>query len=91
VIDIVRKNDGVTESFEELLALPEEEAFTKVTSVGTGFAPPGESGYVLVDLAPGEYLALCPLPVGWVDMSGPPPEDAPPHFTEGMSNEFTVS
>jgi len=90
VIEIVRKNDGVTESFEELLALSQEEAFAKVTSVGSGFAAPGESSYVLVDFAPGEYLALCPLPIGWVDMSGPPP-DAAPHFTEGMSHEFTVS
>ncbi len=90
LMDIVRKNDGVTESFEELLALPEEEAFAKVTSVGSGFAAPGESSYVLVDFAPGEYLAVCPLPVGWVDMSGPPPDGAP-HFTEGMLHEFTVS
>jgi hypothetical protein len=89
VMDIVRKNDGVTESFEEILALPEEEAFAKVTTVGGGFVAPGETSYALVDFAPGEYLALCPLPVGWVDMSGPPPDGAP-HFTEGMLHEFTV-
>ena len=28
-IIVVRKNDGVTESFDELLALPEEEAFQR--------------------------------------------------------------
>ena len=33
---IARKNDGVTESFDELLALPEEEAMTKVTFVTAG-------------------------------------------------------
>ena len=40
---LLRKNDGVTESFDELLALPEEEAMEKVTMVGlAGPVPPGE-------------------------------------------------
>lgn len=91
VMVLVRKNDGVTETFEEILALPEEEAMALVTDVGEGFAMPGESSYLLADLTSGEYLALCPIPVGWVDPSGPPPEDAPPHFVEGMFHEFTVS
>jgi hypothetical protein len=42
-IIVVRKNEGVTESFDELLALPEEEALSKVTTVGVLFAAPGES------------------------------------------------
>jgi hypothetical protein len=84
-----RKNDGVTESFDEPAAMPEEEALTKATIVGQGFAAPGESGHVLADLAPGEYLAMCPPPTGWFDMSGPPP-DGPPHLTQGMTHQFVV-
>jgi hypothetical protein len=89
VMVLIRKNDGVTESFGELAAMPEEEALTKATIVGQGFAAPGESSYVLADLAPGDYLAMCPLPAGWVDMSAPPP-DGPPHFTHGMTHQFVV-
>lgn len=87
---LLRKNDGVTESFEEILALPEEEAFSKVTPAGQGFAAPGEPGYALIDMPPGDYLAICFLPVG-ATPDGPPPEDGAPHFTEGMSHELTVS
>jgi hypothetical protein len=89
VMILLRKKDGVTESFDELLALPEEEANAKATVVGQGFADPGAGAYVLADLAPGEYLAMCPLPTGWVDMSAPPP-DGPPHFTHGMTHQFVV-
>jgi hypothetical protein len=89
VMILLRKNDGVTESFDELLALPEEEANAKATVAGQGFTDPGGSGYVLADLAPGEYLAMCPLPTGWVDMSAPPP-DGPPHFTHGMTHQLVV-
>lgn len=88
---IVRKNDGVTDSFEQLLTLPEKEAMTKVTQVGAGFAPLGGSGYALVDLAPGNYLMLCPIPVGTTSEEAPPAPDAPPHFTQGMTHEFTVA
>jgi hypothetical protein len=80
---VLRKAEGVTQSFQELLELPEEEAMTMVDFLGAGFAPPGESGSVLVDLTPGEYAAICFIPVG----GG---EDGPPHFTQGMFQEFTV-
>ena len=54
-----------------------------------GFALPGEDGYLSVDLEPGRYVMLCPLPMGWTG-DGPPPEDAAPHFTAGMFTELTV-
>jgi hypothetical protein len=44
---------------------------------------------VLADLAPGEYLAMCPLPTGRIDMSAPPPDGAP-HSTHGMTHQFVV-
>ncbi|MBK5223291.1 MAG: hypothetical protein JJE52_10540 [Acidimicrobiia bacterium] len=38
-IIVMRRNDGVTDSFEELLALPEDQAMAKVTPAGGAFAP----------------------------------------------------
>ena len=78
---VVRKNDGVTESFDELLALPEEEALTKVTTVGVLFAAPGETASMgmgatgapsaMTSIAlgeEGEYFALCFIPQGTTEM-----------------------
>ncbi len=81
---VFAKSDGVTESFDDLLALPEEEVGDKVVPVG-GVSPieAGTSDTALFDLDPGEYMAICFLPVG----GG---EDGPPHFLEGMKTEFTV-
>jgi hypothetical protein len=85
-IGIARKKDGVTETWDEILALGEEESDAKIEFVGGGFAEAeGDVGYVfLQDLAPGEYLAACFVPVGGE-------EEGAPHFTEGMLHEFTVS
>lgn len=87
---LIRKNDDTEESFDELLALPEEEARTKTTSVGAAFGAPGEEGvYAVTDLTAGEYLAICFIPVGTVDEESE--ADGPPHFTQGMKHEFRVS
>ena len=64
VIDFARVNDDVTLSTDELLALPEEEVFTMVALVGGAFANPGATGYGVMDLTPGRYLAVCPIPQG---------------------------
>lgn len=61
---VMRINDDVTLSVEELLALPEEEAQTMTTFAGIAFAFPGEVGYTVLDLTPGRYVALCFLPEG---------------------------
>ena len=88
---LLRKNDGVTETFDELLALPEEEAMEKVTMIGiAGPVPSGESEYAVVDLAAGDYVATCFIPVGTVSFDGPPPE-GPPHMMQGMVHELTVT
>jgi hypothetical protein len=88
---LVRKNPGVTDSAEALLALPEEEAMAKVTMLGSpAFALPGDSAYKVLDLEPGEYIAVCFIPMGMTSDDGPPPE-GPPHFTQGMVAEFTVA
>lgn len=86
---VVRINDGVTESIEELLALPEEESGEKVTFTGATYAPPGESSAAGLSLTePGNYVMLCFIPVGSV---GEAEGDGPPHFTEGMIHQFTVT
>jgi hypothetical protein len=88
---LLRKNDGVTETFDELLALPEEEAMEKATMVGlAGPIPPGEPGYAVVDLDAGEYMAVCFIPVGTLSFDGPPPE-GPPHMMQGMVHQLTVT
>ena len=60
-----RINDGVTETVQELLELPEEEALSKLTPVGGGFGLPGVTSFSVVDLSePGRYLATCFIPEG---------------------------
>jgi uncharacterized cupredoxin-like copper-binding protein len=98
---VVRKNEGITESFEELLALPEDEAFSKVTMVGVAMAEPGQTAPETVAATEvGEYLMVCFIPQGTKtlpsqapDASGPPEGlgDGPPHFTLGMLTEFSIS
>lgn len=86
---VVRKNDDTTRDLEDLLKNgTEEEQQTMTTQVGELEAAPGQeaSGTITLD-KPGEYLALCPIPVG--SMSGPA-SDAMPHFMEGMYQVFTV-
>ena len=98
---IVRKNEGITDSFEDLLALPEDEAFSKVGMVGVAMAEPGQTAPETVAATEaGEYLMVCFIPQGTTtlpsqapDASGPPEGlgDGPPHFTLGMLKEFSIS
>jgi plastocyanin len=77
---VARKNDGVTESWDELIALPEEESLQKVTTLGPLFAAPGEPA--TIGIGPtgpgpmtaitleqeGEYIALCAIPQGMTEL-----------------------
>ncbi|MGI9609813.1 MAG: hypothetical protein ACR2NL_05925, partial [Acidimicrobiia bacterium] len=94
---VLRVNDGVDESAEELLAMPEEEVETLVTFEGAVFADPGASGVDIFDLSePGDYIVACFVPVGATPEAAEAAEgggtepDGPPHFTQGMFDEFTV-
>lgn len=92
---VMRINDGVTESLDELLALPEEEVGSKVTFVGGDFAMPGGSATTFLDLDPGQYAFICFVPVGATPENLPALESGefeggPPHFTQGMVAQFTV-
>ncbi|MET0146312.1 MAG: hypothetical protein ABW328_16245 [Ilumatobacteraceae bacterium] len=99
-IAFFKVNDGVTETLDELLAMPEEEVDTKGSVVGVAFGFPGESAQAVVDLEPGRYVALCFLPQHntpemIASMSGPedslPAGAGPPHFMAGMVQEITVA
>lgn len=93
----VRVNDGVTLTTDELLNLPEDEAMTKIEMKGGVFAMPGEDAYSTVDLDAGRYLVVCFIPVGLTpeaaaaaETGGEVPE-GPPHFTQGMVHEITIT
>jgi hypothetical protein len=92
-IIVFRKNDGVTESFDEILELPEGQSEELMTFVGAANAEPGESRATVFEVEAGEYIALCFIPVG-APVGGPEGEGedppGPPHWVEGMRSEFTV-
>jgi hypothetical protein len=87
---LVRINDDVTETVAELLELPEEEAETKMSFVGVAFAPPGEASTMYAELDPGRYVAICFIPTGATSFENIETAEGPPHFTQGMVEEFTV-
>ena len=88
---VFRKNDDTAESFDEIFALEDQDAAQALVSeAGATFAPPGGSSSGLFDVSePGEYVAVCFIPVG----TTPEAEEGsgPPHFTQGMKAEFTVT
>jgi hypothetical protein len=97
---VVKKKNGVSESFDDILAMEDQAAQQqKVDFMGAAFGPPGDESYFVVDLEPGSYIALCFVPEGTtpevmeqMESSGEEPENAgPPHFVKGMKKEFTVS
>jgi hypothetical protein len=92
---LMRINDGVTETLDELLALSEEESNTKVEFLGVTFALPDTADTAFYDLEPGRYGYFCFLPEGSTpdklgDLMSGAFEGGPPHFTLGMKGEFTV-
>ena len=71
------------------MELPEEEVFSKITLVNATFADPGGTDAASWNLnSPGRYAVVCFIPVGSV---GEAEGDGPPHFTEGMVQEFEVT
>jgi hypothetical protein len=80
---VLAKAPGATESFDQLLQLPDDEAQSKTVYEGSAQAAPGASSTALMQLEPGDYVMVCFLPVGGA-------EGGQPHFMEGMKHEFTV-
>ena len=61
----MRKNEGVTESWDELLAMPDEESNSKVTLVGHLIVGPGKaSPDAFAVEQEGDYFAVCLIPQG---------------------------
>lgn len=85
-LSLLRKNDDVDASFEELFELPDDEATASVSPYGTTIVGPEATTVLVTDLPPGEYLAACFLPVGSLADG-----DADPHVARGMFQTFTVS
>ena len=82
---IFKKAEGDTRSAEEILNDPASQEQGPGEFAGAAFAAtPGTRAGAILDLEPGNYIAVCFIPVG----GG---EEGPPHFTEGMVAEFTVS
>lgn len=102
---VIKLPDDETRSIEELLALPETEVeplfaglqFVTIALPGTtdtpGVVEPA-GGEAAVSGA-GRYVYVCSFPQGTTvediqNATGPLEGDTPPHFTLGMSGEFTV-
>lgn len=82
---LMRRNEGTTESVEELMALGQDEVMAKLTMVGVAFADAADAESVLLtDLEAGGYIAICMIPVG----GG---ETGDPHAAHGMVAEFEVA
>jgi hypothetical protein len=88
---LVRKNDGVTASVEELLEMPEEQSLSQVTEIGSALAAQGENDHLVADLEPGDYIGACFVTAGTTSEEAPPPTQGMPHSALGMVLEFTVS
>lgn len=89
-IALLRINDDTTETIQELLELPEEEAMAKTTFMGISFAAPGEGSTMYADLEEGRYVMICFIPQGSTSLEAAETAEGPPHFTQGMLTEFTV-
>ncbi len=97
----VRRNEGVTTTLDELLAMSETESDKLVTFLGVAIASPGETALDTITLdQPGSYIFLCFIPVGTTELPSLAPDatpsesllpDGPPHFTQGMLTEFNVT
>ena len=97
---VVRKLPTTTQSFEELLAMPQDQALGLVQDVGFAFAEPGKTSTDVVTTGePGAYLMVCFIPAGTTSLPSMDPNSSEepslgtgaPHFTLGMTKEFTVT
>jgi hypothetical protein len=84
---VLKLNDkGAGMDPEDVVALPQKKAEKLIDYSASTFmfAPPGQSGYGLATLTPGEYVYAC-----FVGEAGK--KNAKPHAALGMHGGFTVS
>ena len=81
---ILRRPDGDARTSADIAALDPETLFADYEMVGVAFAEvPAAMMSIVVDLEPGEYVAICNLPVGGDETST--------HAHEGMVVAFTAA
>jgi hypothetical protein len=88
---LLRRNDGVTQSFKDLLALG-DAAQSKAKFINATVSEQGKASYLSGTLTPGSYAMVCFIPDGttsFAQLQGGSSGGAP-HFTKGMIREFTV-
>jgi hypothetical protein len=92
---LVKKKDGVTESFDEILALADEDEQQAKAEFVTGIeaTAPESTEYTVVELEPGSYLLACFLSVGSTPdrFERETGVDGPLHVSKGMRRELTVT
>ena len=92
---IVMKRAGVTESFDEILAMEDPAEQQRFATYVGGVQPvaPGAEDFTVVDLRAGDYLMVCFLSVGSTPelFESGAEIDGDPHVARGMKREFEVS
>lgn len=91
VLIVARKLDSVSGSALEAFqaAEREEDVATSFEFAASVFVAPGTSDYALADLAAGDYVVFCPVPVGTTGEGTV--GDGPPHHLEGMLAAFELA
>jgi hypothetical protein len=92
---VIEKKKGTSESFDQILALRDQAAQEKLATFAGGIdaTKPGETGFKVLDLQPGDYLIACFLSVGSTPdkFAANANIPGPPHFTKGMKRELKVT
>lgn len=88
---LLKVRPQVAETAEELLALPEEEALSKVDVVSTiGPLEPRGTDYMVADLEPARYIVACFLPQGSTSLQALETAEGAPHASLGMFRAISV-
>ena len=95
---VARRVDGVTQTWDELLAHPDPVGAGLVELTGELFAAPGQTAdWDIAIVEPGDYFAVCFVPQGVTVIPDPgaTPDPAaaiaPAHYLLGMRQEFTAA
>ncbi|MEA2902066.1 MAG: hypothetical protein QOH36_1953 [Actinomycetota bacterium] len=88
-IVILNRKPGVTETYDQLLALPDDQAQAKLDFVDATSTDPGGTGYIVANLPAGDLVFMCSFGKGSTDDDDPKQEE--PHFTLGMKQEVKVA
>ena len=85
---VFARQPGVTEPYDEMLALRRRAAAIELRLVDPTSTDPGGTGYLVADLTAGDHIVICTIGKGTTDAADP--TGAEPHFTLGMRQEVRV-